>query len=82
MGCGCLGLVLGAFRAEPEHSSGIAVARKARDAADVDLLRRAIDQARSEAQQHGTAGVYERLAQFELWLCEAVHGSVGKRSSN
>jgi hypothetical protein len=33
-----------------------------------------IDQAHSEAQQHGTAEAYERLAQFERWLCEATHG--------
>jgi tetratricopeptide (TPR) repeat protein len=72
---GCLALVLaGVPTVEAEDNPAVATARKARDQAEIESLRKVIDQAHSEAQQHGTAEAYERLAQFELWLCEAAHG--------
>jgi tetratricopeptide (TPR) repeat protein len=73
--CGCLTLVLsGASPVKAEDSPAVATARKARDQADIQPLRKEIEQAHREAQQHDTARAYERLAQFELWLCEAAHG--------
>jgi hypothetical protein len=55
--CGCLLLVLaGASPAEAEDSPEVVTARKARDQAEIESLRKVIDKARSEAQQHGTAG--------------------------
>lgn len=72
---GCLVLFLaGASQAEAEDNPEVVTARKARDQAEVESLRKVIDKGRSEAQQHETAEAYERLAQFELWLCEAAHG--------
>jgi tetratricopeptide (TPR) repeat protein len=73
--CGCLALILaGTSTVEAEDSPAVATARKARDQAEIEPLREVIDKAHNEAQQHGTAEAYERLAQFELWLCEAAHG--------
>jgi tetratricopeptide (TPR) repeat protein len=69
----CLVLLLAAASTvEAEDNPVVATARKARDQAEVESLRKVIDKTRSEAQQHGTPEVYQRLAQFELWLCEAA----------
>lgn len=71
---GFLALVLAeAPRANAQDRPAVITARKARDQADIGSLRRVIDAARTEAQQHETAEACERLAQFELWLCEAAH---------
>lgn len=73
--CACLVLVLAAASSvKAEDSPEVVTARKARDQADVGSLRKVIEKARTEAQHHETAEAYERLAQFELWLCEAAHG--------
>ena len=64
-------VLAGASTVEAADNPAVA-ARRARDQAEVESLRKVIDETRSEARRHGTPEVYERLAQFELWLCEAA----------
>ena len=45
----------------------------ARDQADVAALHSLIAQATTDARQKNSAEAYERVAQLNLWLCEAGH---------
>jgi len=45
----------------------------ARDQADIPALHQFIAQAQADAKQKNTADAYERVAQLNLWLCEAGH---------
>ena len=56
-----------------DDSSEVAIARRARDHADVETLRKTIDAARGPAGQKNNPASFERLALYNLWLCEAGH---------
>jgi len=45
----------------------------ARDQADIPAFDQFIAQAQADAKQKNTADAYERVAQLNLWLCEAGH---------
>jgi tetratricopeptide (TPR) repeat protein len=55
------------------HAADTDPAIKARDQADVPALHQLIAQSQSDAKQKNTAEAYERVAQLNLWLCEAGH---------
>jgi tetratricopeptide (TPR) repeat protein len=74
MACSVVWIATEAKATVQEESPEVAAARKSRDASDVEGLRKAVNTARGEAQQRNTAQAYERLALFDLWLCEAGHG--------
>jgi cytochrome c-type biogenesis protein CcmH/NrfG len=57
-----------AITATPE----VVAARKARDQASVEELQQAVAKARKEATTTNSFDAYLRLAQFEVWLCEAI----------
>lgn len=72
----CYMLPLGATgfaRAHPGNESTLDAARKARDRADVEALRTAVESVQSQASQAGAFQTYLRTAQLEQWLCEAAH---------
>lgn len=52
---------------------GLQQARRARDLADVEALRAAMEKARSEASQKNSSDAYLRLALLENWTCEAAY---------
>ena len=53
-------------------SADLAAARTARDHADVETLRKALDSARADAKRQNSADSYQYVAQLDLWLCEAA----------
>jgi cytochrome c-type biogenesis protein CcmH/NrfG len=72
---GSIGLILiGAGHVQAEENPDVVAARKARDSANIESLRALITKTQNEAQKSGKAEAYARLAQFDLWLCEAGHG--------
>lgn len=54
------------------ESSAVIAARKARDRASVEDLQRIVAKAQKEAAETNSFEAYLRLAQFEVWMCEAA----------
>lgn len=54
------------------ESSQVIAARRARDHAAVEDLQRIVVKARKEAAKKNSFEAYLRLAQFEVWMCEAA----------
>jgi tetratricopeptide (TPR) repeat protein len=57
------------------ESSEIIAARRARDHASVEDLQRIVAKAQKEAADKKSFEAYLRLAQFEVWMCEAAEAS-------
>jgi tetratricopeptide (TPR) repeat protein len=71
----CQALLLGQAAATTQssnESSEVIAARKARDHASVEDLQRIVAKARKEAAKKNSFEAYLRLAQFEVWMCEAA----------
>ena len=69
--------------ADATHSSNespeIVAARRARDHASVEDLRRMVEKAQTEATVKNSFEAYLRLALFELWMCEAAEARQNNR---
>jgi tetratricopeptide (TPR) repeat protein len=71
----CQALLLGQSAATAQSSNEspeVIAARRARDYASVEDLQRIVAKARKEAADKNSFESYLRLAQFEVWLCEAA----------
>jgi tetratricopeptide (TPR) repeat protein len=55
-----------------DGSSDVTAARKARDSASVEELRKIVDKTKKEAVEKNSFDAYLRLALFYSWLCEAI----------
>ncbi|HZQ24721.1 MAG TPA: tetratricopeptide repeat protein [Terriglobales bacterium] len=72
----CAGLVLNVQLvavSASENAPELASARRARDQADIAALSRLVEEASADARRQNTAAAYQRVAQLDLWLCEAGH---------
>jgi tetratricopeptide (TPR) repeat protein len=62
-----------------EEAVELVAARQARDGADVTQLQQYIQATSKEASAKNSAELYERLALFNYWLCEAGHDQQDER---
>ena len=62
----------------PDESPEVIAARKARDHASVEDLRRIVAKAQKEAAETKSFEAYLRLAQLQVWTCEAAEAHQDK----
>jgi tetratricopeptide (TPR) repeat protein len=56
----------------------VIAARKARDKASIDDLKKAIEKAQKEVEETNSFEAYLRLALFQVWMCEAAESHDNK----